>query len=64
MSESGHFDALVVLQPLQNTRVLRTDVSLNDILDKPYLLDTVFKSMQLSDDLISFVNQIRANGLD
>lgn len=50
----------MVFQSLQNPRVLRPDISLDDILNEANFLDSVLESMQLSDDLISFVDKIGA----
>lgn len=64
MSQSGKFDALLVFQALDDTRVLRTNIPFYDVLDEPDLLDTIFQTMQLSDDFVSFVDQVRTNGLN
>lgn len=63
VSKSSQFHPFVVFKTLQNTRVLRTNISLNNVLNEPYLLYTVLQSMQLRYYLVSLVHQVRPNSL-
>lgn len=63
MTELSQLDSLLVLEPLEDSRVLGADISGDDILDESYLLNPVFEPMQLGDYFIPLVHQIGADGL-
>ena len=64
MSQSRKLNTLIIFQPLQNPRVLRTYIPLNYVLHKPYLFNTVLQTMQLRYYFVTFINQIRSDRLD
>lgn len=41
MGENGQLDAFMIFEALKNTRVLRTDISFDDILNEFDFLDSV-----------------------
>lgn len=64
MSKHCHLGSLIVPQSFQYARILRADIPLNDIPHKFDLLHSVLQPVQLRDDLIPLIHQIRPNGLD
>lgn len=55
MTKLSKLNPLMTLKSFQNTRIFRSYISSNDILNKPNFLNTIFQAMKLSYDLISFI---------
>ena len=58
MAQVRQFHSFLIPQPFQNAPVLRSHIPADNILHEPNFLTPVLQSMQLSNDLIPFVNQI------